>query len=314
MALSLIDKLKKKMVDWISNEPPRKDFPLCDFERLSYECRPGDVLLIEGRSRVSEVIQVITQSPWSHAMLYIGRMHDIENPLLRERVKKFYDAKPEEQLVIESMLGKGTIVVPLTKYRDAHIRICRPKGIARKDSQHVIGFAIGRLGREYAIRHILDLARFLFPWSIMPRRWRSSLFEHNIGTPTKEICSSMLAEAFNAVQFPILPYVKSHKEKGVQLYQRNPKLFTPSDFDYSPYFEIIKYPIFELSEPAVYRNLPWNEEGILTNDGEEIPDNEQVIDNDGSEEPSSEGESGSSDDTRDTQRFNGFQTKNNIQA
>jgi hypothetical protein len=27
---------------------------------------------------------------------------------------------------------------------------------------------------------------------------------------------------------------------------RNPKLFVPADFDYSPFFEIVKYPIIEL--------------------------------------------------------------------
>jgi len=70
----------------------------------------------------------------------------------------------------------------------------------------------------------------------------------------------MLAEAFASVRFPILPLITEHKEKGLQLHQRNPSLFTPQDFDYSPYFEIIKYPIFELSEHMIYKNLPWSEE------------------------------------------------------
>jgi hypothetical protein len=230
--------------------------------------------LIEGFSRVSNVIKMMTQSPWSHAVIYLGRLHDIDNRLLRDRVKEFYNGDPDEQLIIESLLGKGTIVSPISDYKGEHIRICRPKSISRQDSQRVLGFAIGRLGRRYAVRHILDLARFLFPWSILPRRWRSSIFEHNIGTPTKEICSSMLAEAFASVQFPILPVVRTSHKGELVLHQRNPRLFTPSDFDYSPYFEIIKYPFFELAEHIPYRNLPWDEE-IINDPERDLPKKEK---------------------------------------
>lgn len=257
-------------INWLLHEPPLKEFALCDFERIQYELRPCDVILTAGRSRVSEVISVVTQSPWTHAALYIGRLHDIENPVLRTRIMEFYDAAPDEQLLIESMLGKGTIITPLTHYKDDHIRICRPKGISRNDAQKVIGYAIGRLGTEYGIRHNLDLLRLMFPWTIFPRRFRSTLFERSANTATnKEICSSMLAEAYHSVRFPILPIIKDTKSTGVQFYQRNPKLYTPRDFDYSPYFEIIKYPIYEVEQHAVYRNLPWNEE-VVVNDYQDV--------------------------------------------
>src|SRR5690349_7247930 len=45
--------------------------------RLLACLRPGDVLLVEGASRVSTVIKYLTQSTWSHAALYVG-------PLLSE--------------------------------------------------------------------------------------------------------------------------------------------------------------------------------------------------------------------------------------
>src|ERR1700726_4026372 len=34
--------------------------------------QPGDILLIEGNSRLSAVIKYLTQSTWSHAALYVG--------------------------------------------------------------------------------------------------------------------------------------------------------------------------------------------------------------------------------------------------
>jgi hypothetical protein len=36
--------------------------------------RPGDVLLVEGKGRISGSIKYITQSSWSHSALYVGPM------------------------------------------------------------------------------------------------------------------------------------------------------------------------------------------------------------------------------------------------
>ncbi len=121
---------------------------------------------------------------------------------------------------------------------------------------------MGRLGRKYDLRHIFDLARFLFPWGLFPRRWRSTLFQHNALKPTEDICSSMIADAFHSVDFPILPLVKKDEEDNLELIQRNPRLFTPSDFDYSPYFNVIKYPIFKLGKDYTSHQLPWNRDEI----------------------------------------------------
>ncbi|MCD6056367.1 MAG: uncharacterized protein K0R12_1329 [Gammaproteobacteria bacterium] len=253
-----------RIIGWLTYEEPQNHYPLSDFERILYEIRQCDVILIEGRSRVSNVIRISTQSPWTHAALYIGRLHDLENDILREHVKQYYSGDPNEPLILESILGKGTIVSTLSKYKEDHMRICRPKGISRKDAQEVIRYALSRLGIDYDTRNIFDLLRLLFPWSFIPRRYRSSLFERNVGTPTRQICSSLLAEAFASVRFPILPLVKRSDNNTVELIPRNPRLTTPCDFDYSPYFDIIKYSFFALDEHAIYRDLPWNESGSFS--------------------------------------------------
>ncbi len=264
-------KLTHRVIKWLTDEKKNVDVPLCDFERIRYELRPCDVLLIEGRSRISDVIKQITQSSWSHSCIYIGRLHDIDNTALRKKLERHFNGDPNVQLVIEGYLGRGTIVSPLENYKGDHIRICRPRGLTRQDAQQVSAFAIHKLGTDYDVRQIIDLARFLVPWSILPRRWRSSLFVHHAGNSTKTVCSTMIAEAFASIDFPILPVIKQHKESGVELYARNPRLFTPRDFDYSPYFEIIKYPFISFLENS-YRNLPWNREGLMSNDGVNIID------------------------------------------
>ncbi len=249
------------VVNWLTRDGPLPETPLCDFNRLKFELRPCDVLLVEGRSRVAEVIKLITQSPWSHSVLYLGRLFDIRDPHLRVCIEAHFEGDPEEQLVLEAVLGKGTVVTPLSAYKNEHLRICRPEGLSADDAQHVLGHAIRKLGSHYDIRQILDLARFFFPWAILPRRWRSSLFQHNAGDATRTVCSTLLAEAYSEVDFPILPFIDRGEDGSLRLFKRNPKLFAPRDFDYSPYFSIIKYPFLGMHDVGLYRRLPWDREG-----------------------------------------------------
>ena len=260
----LRDWVFKHLSDWLTCERPPEGLPLYDFERMAYEIRPGDALLVEGRTRVGSVIKTITESPWTHAALYIGRLHDIEDPAQRELLLRHFDGNPATQLLIEAVMGKGTILTPLQEYHDSHMRICRPSGLAAADAQKVIAFAAARLGTDYDMRQLLDLARFLFPYAFIPHRWRSVLFQHNAGSPTRTVCSTLMAEAFASVGFPVLPIIEQDQDGHLTFYKRNPRLFAPRDFDYSPYFDIIKYP-FVAMNAAAYQRLPWEADGVYCN-------------------------------------------------
>jgi len=256
--------LGQRLTGFVTKERPARGAPLCDFDKIRFEVRSADVLLVEGRSRVGEVIKLITQSAWTHSALYIGKLSDIDDPQIRLSIRQHYQGDPNEPLLIEALIGEGIVVVPLSKYRDDHVRICRPRGLSRQDAQEVMGHVAARLGQEYDMRQILDLARFLFPWAILPRRWRSSLFEHHVGDPTRTVCSTLLADAFSAVNFPVLPVVEADETGAIKLYRRNSRVFSPRDFDYSPYFDIIKYPFVAFEHGALYRQLPW-ERGVVCN-------------------------------------------------
>lgn len=233
---------------------------LCDFDRVCHEVRPGDVLLLEGNNRVSRMIKYITQSPWTHASLYIGRLHDIEDPKLRAEIRKHYRGDITEQLIFESILGHTSYITSLNVYKQDHIRICRPSGISHGDVQKVLAYAIHRLGSEYNVRHFFDLGRFMLGSKLIPRRWFSSLFTNRPSKTANDICSALIAEAFISVKFPVLPLVqpKEGTPEKLEFFHRNSRLFAPCDFDYSPYFNIIKYPIIPLAD-APYRHFPWNE-------------------------------------------------------
>ncbi len=266
MIKNLFKWISKTWTDWLTHEFPHEGLPQCDFERLRYELRPGDVVLVEGRSRVSDIIQSITRTSWSHAALYVGRLHDIENEEIRNQVTNHFKGSPDTQLLIEGVMGKGTIVSDLCIYNRDHVRVCRPRGLSRQDAQKVIAFAASKLGFDYDTRHTMDLARFMLPWRFFPRQFRTKIFEYNPGESTRTVCSTMIAEAFASVEFPILPLVQEHETRGIELITRNPRLYTPRDFDYSPYFDIIKHPFIEYSDYAMYRRLPWNREGVYSHD------------------------------------------------
>ncbi len=258
-----------RLIDWLMRDGPPSVQYMCDFQRLGEEVRPADVLLVQGRSRVATVINLISQSTWTHAAIYIGRLRDIHDKSLRRMITRSYRAHPDEQLVIEALLGKGTVVAPLYKYHQDHVRICRPNGLERRDARMVIHYCIERVGSGYDLRQLLDLARFVFPWSVLPRRWRSSLFEHNAGSFTRTVCSSLLAEAFGEVDFPVLPFIERRGDGSLRFYKRNTKLFTPRDFDHSPYFGVIKYPFLGIDEIGLYHKLPWSHRDLIYNDEEE---------------------------------------------
>jgi len=265
--------IQEKVSHWFirllnKEEKLEPSYPLSDFDRIRYEVRPGDVLLVEGQTRVSNIVRTLTQSTWSHATLYIGRLHDIENPSDRLHVASLAGCGPDTQLVIESALGKGTLATSLEYYSHFHLRICRPRGISRTDAQKVISFAIRQLGKPYNVRQIFDLMRLLLPLTFIPRHWHSSLFKsEDASDVARTVCSTMLVEAFQSVNFPVLPIIEE-KNNRFTLKKSNPFLAIPKDFDTSPYFEIIKYPFISFESQGRYHSLPWSTE---TEDAVKVP-------------------------------------------
>ena len=155
---------------------------------------PGDVLLIEGNTRMSAAIKYLTQSTWSHAALYIGARPELS---LMEG---------EAASLVEADVLQGVRAVPLSCYSAFRVRICRPVNLTAKDRERLIQFVIQRLDYRYDLKNIFDLARYLFPIPV-PARFRRRLMSLGSGDPTRAICSTLIAQAFGAVRYPILPII-----------------------------------------------------------------------------------------------------------
>lgn len=258
-------------LDYINKDVAPESSHLCDFNRIEQELQMGDVILVEGRSRISRVIRRVTHSPWTHAALYVGRIHDVDNKRIRDFLAAKYCGHSRDRVIIESIVGEGTQINPLKDYHKDHLRICRANGLMAEDAQRVINHASTHIGREYDLRHVFDLARFYTKHFFIPNRWKSILFSLKPTEVKKDICSVMIAKAFAKIHFPIRPLIRRDTRHKVEAIRRNPRLCTPSDFDYSPYFDIIKYPMMPVYGNKTYKYLPWHE-GLISSDEAGISD------------------------------------------
>jgi hypothetical protein len=214
--------------------------------------QPGDVLLVEGNSRVSGVIKYLTQSTWSHSALYVGNAVGRVTP----------DGEP--LCLIEVNLGEGCVAAPLSKYAAYNTRICRAASLTPQDRGRLVDFMVGKLGASYDMKNITDLLRFFLPAPPVPARWRRRLLAFGSGDPTRAICSSLIAEAFGRIRYPILPIItrelradpRARPQRSEILHIRHHSLYAPRDFDLSPYFHVVK-PTLEAGFD--FRRLRWAE-------------------------------------------------------
>src|SRR6478736_3168885 len=227
----MLDTIGQLIAGYLQKEVPGYEpFTPSDPEHLRGVIEPGDVLLVEGNTRISGIIKYLTQSTWSHGALYVGPVEGAEEP----------DGEPH--VLIEANIGEGVTSAPLSKYFPYHTRLCRPVGLSFEDRTTVCPYAINRIGFGYDTKNILDLMRFLIPLPI-PQRWRRRMIAFGSGDPTKIICSALIAQAFDAVRYPILPKITragSRQARREILHIRDSSLYMPRDFDISPYFEIVK--------------------------------------------------------------------------
>jgi hypothetical protein len=256
-----------------------------DIAQLERDMRKGDVLLVEGNERISACIKYLTQSSWSHSAIYVGDEALKRDPELKhELIEKFGD--DARFLLVEALVESGVVLTPLSKYRNFNIRICRPHRLTPAHLHDVIDFAVSQVGLKYDLKNIFDLARYFLPVSIVPSRWRRKALQFGSSNPTQVICSSLIAECFNRVRYPIVPtyepfpdgYEAARPVRSLKvvagilgrlstreprmpglLRMISPTLITPRDFDLSPYFEIIK---FDIADGAKfdYRKLHWVDE------------------------------------------------------
>ncbi len=236
--------LARRLGGWLGrylsteNKKASIGFPT-DIEAVRQCARPGDVILVEGRSKFSVAIKYLTQSTWSHTTLFVGSI-DVHG-------------KTHHDQLIEADISKGIIHSDLATLKGYHVRICRPVGLTEDDVNELRRYALTKLGGSYDLRNVFDLVRYLIPVLPFPATHRHKLLTFGSGEPTQAICSTLVADIFRHVRYPILPTLT----KKQRFRQRDHTLFTPRDFDVSPYFKVIK-PTVELGFD--FKTFEWVDE------------------------------------------------------
>lgn len=247
----LLNWLSRRLATYLSKQVTEQSVRTSTWEALERVLQPGDVLLVEGNTRISTAIKYLTQSTWSHAALYLGpdsglRTTDSGDP----------------HVLVEADLEEGIRSLPLSYYRHAHTRICRPIGLNESDIGTLASYAHSRLGHQYDMKNVFDLARYLWSTPPVPMRYREKLLTFGSGDPTQAICSTFIAEGFQQLCYPILPVVRTLPSDDPdcddclreRFRVRHHSLYTPRNFDDSPYFRIVK-PTIE--GDFDYRAIEW---------------------------------------------------------
>ena len=258
----------QRLKQWISdqilhylNTPTRRYAPFFapPIDILRQCLVPGDILLIEGNTRLSATIKFLTQSTWSHAAVYVGES------------AKGGATDGEQNVLLEANAQRGVGLIPLSKYAHFNTRICRPVGLTISEREKVVDYALARVGLQYDTKQIIDLARYLFPYPPVPVFLRRRMLAIGSGDPTRAICSTLIAEAFESIRYPILPESVDGASYGIAPFVeresdhiRRHGLFTPRDFDISPYFAVIK-PVID--KDFNFHTLQW----IPANDTQSNP-------------------------------------------
>src|SRR4029453_5799135 len=105
----------------------------------------GDVLLVDGEQRVSQVIKYLTQSPWSHAALYVGDELWRRHPERRTELEARFGVDARH-LLVEAIMDEGVIASPLAKYEEHNVRVCRPHGLRAEHCRRIVAEGPAHLG------------------------------------------------------------------------------------------------------------------------------------------------------------------------
>ncbi len=188
-----------------------------DPESLSAVLRNGDVLLTEGNTRAAALIKRITRSTWSHVSMYVG-------PL---------EQGPDPRCIVEADIAAGVRSIRLSELQGMNVRVLRPIGLNDAVRDRLAQWVVGQIGGEYDHRHAWALARRFL--RLAPKSGIAPAPNGIAHSATRFICSSLLANAFALVGYPILPIHTAVAAVSTA----DHRYVMPADFERAPVFEIV---------------------------------------------------------------------------
>ena len=166
-------------------------------------CAPATCSLIAGSSKALHRHQVPDAVDWSHATLFVG-----------DACRTMDGGEPHS--LIEVTPVDGCVAVPLAKYELlSHADLPAGSGLTNSDREDVVRFMVSRIGLQYDMRNIFDLARYLLPTPPVPTQVAQAHDRARLrGSRRARSARRLIAEAFGRVGYPILPRVDTPSTTG----------------------------------------------------------------------------------------------------
>jgi hypothetical protein len=184
-----------------------------DLHTLATVLRHGDVVLASGRTRAAALVRRFTGSCWAHAAMYVGPLEE----------------GPDPRCIVEADIAEGVRAVPLTEFRGQRVLVLRPTGLQPDDRQRLADWMLARIGHRYDLAHAWALAKTVLRLPVPLRVPPVS------ESATRFICSSLLAQAFVLVGYPVAPAHVRMRDAS----QSDLRYVTPRDFEKASGFEVI---------------------------------------------------------------------------
>jgi len=189
-----------------------------DIDVLGAILRPGDVLLTDGNSRMAALVRRVTRSTWSHVSMYVGPLEHSADP----------------RCIVEADVAAGVRAVRLSELRGLRVRVLRPTGLVDADRRRLADWVVSRIGDEYDMAHAWALGRRLLR---LPLAWNTAPAPRSLAQGAMQfICSTLLAQAFVVVGYPIAP-----AQVGIRdAWAADHRYVTPRDFERAHGFEVVR--------------------------------------------------------------------------
>jgi hypothetical protein len=134
----------------------------------------------------------------------------------------------DPRCIVEADFAEGVRAVPLKEFLGQRVLVLRPTGLADEDRSRLAAWVLTRIGNRYDFGHAWALAKVLLR---LPLPFRAPPVTESA---TRFICSSLLAQAFVLVGYPVVPAHARIRDASSDL-----RYITPRDFESASGFEVI---------------------------------------------------------------------------
>ena len=214
----LLDRCRARLIDRLVlylAQPVRRYSAeeTADLHSLAATLQRGDVILASGGTRAAALVRRFTGSSWAHVAMYVGPLDDGAEP----------------RCIVEADIAAGVRAVPLSEFRGQRVLVLRPTALGGEDRCRLSDWVLARVGHRYDLAHAWALTKTLLR---LPLPLRVPPVSESA---TRFICSSLLAQAFMLVGYPIAPAHVRARDASAP----DHRYVTPRDFESASGFEVI---------------------------------------------------------------------------